>query len=149
MAISAATVANSIAGLSVSGVAIKDVDELQDEFESRDCPVIFPVPENFLSAFDVERMAMSSGTANVWNVSYTMTYRLLYDEVGMGRGMFDVYDGMIDKAMLFVDKILVSDSLTGAVDIELEDVFNIGPVSDPSGKVFHGCDISLRILEFE
>ena len=54
-----------------------------------------------------------------------------------------------DKVMDFVDKMLVSDTITGAVDLTVEDISTFGPVSDPSGKMFHGCDIAFRILEFE
>ena len=49
----------------------------------------------------------------------------------------------------FIDKMLVSDAVTGSVDLQVEDISAFGPVSDPSGKMFHGCDISFRILEFE
>jgi len=102
-----------------------------------------------VSDFELERMAMSSGTANVWNVQYTLTYRFLHSEIGLGMGILDAYPGMVDKVCDFIDKMLVSDAVTGAVDLTVEDISTFGPVSDPSGKMFHGCDIAFRILEFE
>ena len=149
MTLSINTITNSIAALSVTGVTIKDLDEIPDSVDTNDCPMVFPNPDGFVSSFELERAAMSSGTSNVWDVRYTLTYRFCYSEIGMGLGLFDQYDDMVDKVQDFVDKMLVSDTLTGAVDIEVEDITTFGPVSDPAGKMFHGCDISLRILEFE
>jgi hypothetical protein len=111
--------------------------------------MVIPRPDGFMSDFEVERMAMSSGTSNVWDVRYTLTYRFLHSEIGLGLGILDAYPKMVDKVMDFVDKMLTSDAVTGAVDLTVEDIGNFGPVSDPSGKMFHGCDISFRILEFE
>lgn len=149
MTLSVVTVADSISKLTVTGVTIKDLNEIPESASGMDCPMVYPNPDGFMSNFDVERMAMASGTSNVWNVSYTLTYRFLHSEVGLGLGLFDVYDDMVDKVMDFVDKMLVSDAVTGAVDLEVQDISTFGPVSDPSGTMFHGCDIMLRILEFE
>ena len=149
MTLSIVTIADSVSKLSVTGVTIKDLDEIPESANNIDCPMVYPNPDGFVSNFDVERMAQGSGTSNVWDISYTLTYRFLHSEVGLGLGLFDVYDGMVDKLMDFVDKMLISDAVTGAVDLEVEDISTFGPVSDPSGKMFHGCDIMFRILEFE
>ncbi len=149
MTLSVVTIADSISKLSVTGVDILDLDELKDTVLNGECPVVYPSPDGFVSAFEVERAAMSEGTSSVWNISYTLTYRFLHSELGIGMGLMDKYGGMVDKVMDFVDKILVSDTVTGLVDLEVEDISAFGPVSDPSGKMFHGCDIALRVLEFE
>lgn len=149
MTLSAVTIADSISKLTVTGVKILDLDQIPEVANDFDCPMVYPNPDGFMSGFEVERMAMSSGTSAVWNVHYTLTYRFLHSPVGSGLGLFDVYDDMVDKVMDFVDKMLVSDAVTGAVDLEVEDISSFGPVSDPSGQMFHGCDIMLRILEFE
>ena len=149
MTLSVVTVADSISKLSVSGVTIKDLNEIPESANAFDCPMVYPNPDGFVSAFEVERMAASSGASNVWDIHYTLTYRFLHSELGQGLGLFDVYDDMVDKVMDFVDKMLISDAVTGAVDLEVEEISTFGPVSDPSGNMFHGCDIMLRILEFE
>jgi len=149
MTLSIITIAGSISALAVTGVDIKDIDEIPDSVDTNDCPMVFPNPDGFVSNFEVERMAMSAGTSNVWDIYYTLTYRFLHSEIGMGLGLFDVYEDMVDKVMDFVDKMLVSDSVTGAVDLTVDDITTFGPVSDPSGKMFHGCDIAFRILEHE
>ena len=149
MTISVVTIADSISKLSVTGVTIKDLNEIPESADPADCPMVYPNPEGFLSNFELERMSMSSGASNDWDVRYSLTYRFLHSEIGGGLGLFDVYDDMVDKVMDFVDKMLVSDSVTGSVDLEVEDITQFGPVSDPSGNMFHGCDIVFRILEFE
>jgi hypothetical protein len=149
MTISIVTIADSIASLSVTGVTIKDLNQIPDSVNDGDCPMVIPNPDGFVSAFELERMAMSSGASNVWDVRYTLTYRFLHSEIGLGMGLLDKYPLMVDKVMDFVDKVLISDSVTGSVDLTLEDISSFGPVSDPSGKMFHGCDIMLRVLEFE
>jgi len=148
MTLSAVTVADSISKLVVTGVTILDIDEIPERAD-HGCPMVYPNPDGFMSGFEVERMAMATGASNVWNISYSLTYRFLHSELGEGLGLFDVYDDMVDKVMDFIDKMLVSDAVTGCVDLEVEDISSFGPVSDPSGSMFHGCDITLRILEFE
>jgi hypothetical protein len=149
MTISIVTIADSISKLSVTGVTIKDLDQIPDSVNNGDCPMVIPNPDGFMSSPELERAAMSSGTSSVWDIRYTITYRFLHSEIGLGMGLLDKYHLMVDKVMDFVDKILISDSVTGLVDLELEDISSFGPVSDPSGKMFHGCDIMLRVLEFE
>jgi len=149
MTLSVVTIADSISKLSVTGVTIKDINEIPDSVNDGDCPMVIPKPDGFLSDFELERMAMASGTANVWNVEYTLTYRFLHSEIGLGLGILDAYPGMVDKVCDFIDRMLISDTITGAVDLTVEDISTFGPVADPSGKMFHGCDIAFRILEFE
>jgi hypothetical protein len=149
MTLSVVTIADSISKLSVTGVKIKDINEIPENANEFDCPMVIPKPDGFVSNFEVERAAVSQGTSAVWNVRYNLTYRLLHSELGSGLGLFDVYDDMVAIVMAFVDKILISDAVTGAVDVEVEDISSFGPVSDPAGTMFHGCDIVLRILEFE
>ena len=149
MTLSVVTIADSISKLSVTGVAIKDINEIPDSVNDGDCPMVIPKPDGFVSDFELERVAMSSGASNVLDVHYTLTYRFLHSELGLGMGILDAYPGMVDKVCDFIDKMLVSDAVTGSVDLQVEDISAFGPVSDPSGKMFHGCDISFRILEFE
>ena len=149
MTLSIVTIADSISKLSVTGVTILNLDKIKDTVLNAECPIVYPNPDGFVSAFEVERAAISEGATSVWDIRYVLTYRFLHSEIGMGLGLLDKYGGMVDKVMDFVDKILISDTVTGAVDLELDDITSFGPVSDPSGRMFHGCDIALRILEFE
>ena len=50
MAIAATAVATTIAGLSVTGLTIKDLDGFKDEILNRDCPILIPAPQYFTDA---------------------------------------------------------------------------------------------------
>lgn len=146
MALQIAAVANSIAALSVSGVTMKDVDEIPTGVDTR-APTILPLPD-YVTNFEVERDSFGGGGA-LRSVSYTLNYRLCYKPVGQGRHKtIEYYDVMIDKVALFFDAVMAVDTLTGAVDIAPDGVTNMGLVNDPSDNEFIGCDLAVRITEF-
>ena len=149
MALQIGTVVTAIAALVVDGVEIQDMDEIPTEVNSRDKPTIIPKPDGFVSGFVPERMSFGSGDVAKINVSYVLTYRMLHSKVGTGRsGLFATYADMVTKTFLFLDAIIANDALGGAVDIEAGAVPEFGPVVDPSANVFHGCDISINVLEY-
>jgi len=45
--------------------------------------------------------------------------------------------------------MLENDDISGAVDMEVQEVPTIGVVVDPAGTSYHGCTLSLRITEFQ
>ena len=94
------------------------------------------------------RDSTGGGSTAKMTVYYTLSYRLCHTRLGSGRGLFDVYDDMVAIAAAFLDAVLAIDVLTGAVDIMPSDAVNFGPVVDPAGDGFHGCDFALDITEF-
>jgi len=148
MTIALSTVTESISNISISGITIQDIDELKSEYLERDCPILIPNPAGFVSNFRLERQSFGTGASCKWDVRYTLTYRFLHSLVGTGRQTFDTYSDMVEKATSIVDAIILNDAVTGAVDLTLQDVISFGPVGDPSGILFHGCDIALEVLEF-
>lgn len=147
MALAALTVATSIAGLSVSGVNMKDVDEIPEKVEARDCPIIFPKPDGFLSDLEVEVDSFGSASAKK-TVRYKLNYVFLQAPVGSARGLFDVYEDCVTNALAFLDALIANDAITGAVDIQPSGIPTFGPTQDPSGNTFHGCIFSLAVEEF-
>jgi hypothetical protein len=146
MALAIATVANSIAALSVSGVTIKDVDEIPSAVDTRQ-PTILPKPD-FVTGFVMERDSFGAGSAKM-TVRYVLNYRFCYKPVGAGRaGQIEHYDGMVDKVALFWDAVLAINTLTGAVDIEPAGVAHMGLVNDPADNIFLGCDLAVNVTEF-
>jgi len=150
IAIKLATVADSISKLSLTGVTIKDLDEIPTEILGRDVPMIIPVPNGFVTGMTPERVTLGSGASAKWDVKYQLNYRLLHSEIGTGRtSIFDTYAAMVTKAVAFVDLIMTNDAITGAVDIEVSNITDFGPVVDPTGKAFHGCDFIFDVLEHQ
>ncbi len=147
MAISTVTVADSISKLSVSGVTLKDLDEIPNGVLSRDCPLILPAPD-FIQIASIERDTFGSGSGAKWTFNYTLNYRLFYKPVGSERTLGDIYPTLVAKAMLFVDAIVAGDDLTGAEDTNFGGLSAFGVVIDPSEELFWGCDIQINIMEF-
>jgi hypothetical protein len=128
-------------------VTIKDVDAIPQAVEARDCPIIYPKPDGFLSGLEVEVDSFGSTQAKK-TVRYVLTYMFLHAPVGAGRGLFDVYEGCVTNVLAFLDALIANDALSGSVDIQPSGVTSFGPVPDPSGTVFHGCEIALAVTEF-
>ena len=148
MSLQIVAVADSISKLTVTGVTLKDLNEIPTSVSARDCPILYPRPDGFISGFDPERMSMGSGSGAQLNVTYSLNYRFLFAKIGTERGLFALYPTFIAKIVLIADRMLVSDSITGLVDLQMIDIGEVGPVSDPMGNMFHGCDISFEVLEF-
>ena len=148
MALAIATIADSIAAVSVSGVTIKDLNEIPEAVTLRDCPVLFPRPDGFVTDLAVKRDSFGTGAVAKMTVTYILTYTFCHAPIGSGRGLFDVYDNMIANAFAIIDAIITNDTVTGLVDLQVDDALNFGPVEDPSGNVFHGCEIQLYVMEF-
>ena len=147
MSLQIATVTNSIASLSVSGVTIKDKDDFITEAGIRATPLLQPSPAGFVSDVKVEILSTGIGAGAHKDVFYTLNYVFLHSEIGTGRSLAEVYSDMVDKAFAIADAVLTNDSISGCVDIQLEGMGDFGPIADPSGRVYNGCSISFRVQE--
>lgn len=144
MALQIAAVANSIAGLSVTGVTLFDIDEVPMEGDVNKSYII-PAPD-WLTDFSMERANFGG---QLRDVRYVLTYRLLFAPVGTDITFAGVIDAMVDKAALFLNAIMAVSTLTGLEDIIPVSVTSFGVVSDPSDNLFWGCDIAVEILEHD
>lgn len=138
------TVTSSISALSISGVTIQDVSEIPDSL-GLDNHILAPIPNEFLTNLEVTRDEFS-GQKLV--LRYTLNYRYYHFPVegGLG-GLFSAYSSLIDNAAAILLAFSSDVTLSGALDNESPIISNIGPVPDPSGKVYHGFDISLQITQ--
>jgi len=149
MTLSISTVTNSIAALSVSGITIKDIDEIPSKVDASDCPILYPEPLNFLSNVSVTPAAFGTGGSGPFDVDYDITYAFLYAKVGSGGELLDHYKGMVDKVCLIIDKIIISDAITGAVELSFNGTVDFAAIQDPAGYLFHGCHLTFHVKEFE
>jgi hypothetical protein len=147
MALALGTICSSIAGLAVSGVTLKDIDAIPEKVEVRDCPIIFPKPDGFITDFNLVVDSFGSASAKK-TVSYHLNYVLLQAPVGQGRGLFDLYEGFVTNVAAFLDALIANDAITGAVDMQPAAISSFGPTPDPSGGMFHGAVITLAVQEF-
>ena len=148
MALAVTSVATDIAGLSVTGLTIKDLDNFEDEVLHRDGPVLMPAPQYFTDPA-IERMSYGPGSVAKTNVYYTLNYRMFYAEVGVERGLSDVYQDMVSLTADLMDAIIANDYTDDAVDISIASIGAFGVVVDPTDNPFYGVDIGIRVLEYQ
>ena len=147
MALQTAAIANSIAGLSVAGLSIRDVDEKPAGVDARQ-PTLFPL-ENYITDFNMVRDSFGGGSTAKMTVTYTLNYRLCYKPIGAGRSnIISWFDDVVDMTMLFIDAVLAVETLTGLIDIIPVEITNMGGVEDPANNIFYGCDIGVNVKEF-
>lgn len=152
MTIAFTTITNSIAALSITGaqtINIRDIDEIPDAVEARDCPILFPDPTNFITNFTPVRKSFGGGTVAKFDIQYNMNYLFLQTAVGSGRGLFDVMDDMLDNIAAIFDAIIDNNLVTGLVDMTPSGIAEFGPVRDPAGNDFLGTNVIIQILEFK
>ncbi len=146
MAIGWRTVMSSIAALSVSGVTIKDVDEVPEDVTGLGS--IFMPLAAFITDFRVEPQSYGGGESALMDIYYTLNYRFYLAPVAAGRGFLSVLDLLVDKLALLLDALIAIGVITGAEGIRPVAISNYGTVFDPSDNQFWGCDIAIEILEF-
>ena len=145
MSLAIATVTDSISKLSVTGLTIKDIDEIPQNVMDRDCPMLVPNPDNFILAFNAKDDSLDKTR---WTVTYTLNYLLLYAIVGSGRTTtMEKFSGMVSKAFAFIDAIAAASTLTGSVDWSpgAVDSFDIVTIGENS---YHSCRVTIEITEF-
>ena len=140
------TVADSIAGLTVSGVTVKDIDQIPDTARML-CPLLIPKPDNFVTDLSVSFETFGSNGGAKINTNYTLNYVFLFCEVG-GMRAFAAFSGLVSKLSTILVAINSNDAITGAVDMKINSIGNIGVITDPAGVEYWGLEFSLRVLEY-
>lgn len=141
------TITNSIAALTISGVTIKDIDEIPDSARML-CPVLIPQPNDFVTNFVPSVQTLGSNGGAKLNFEYDLNYVYLHAEAGSGIGALSIYSGLITKLSAILVAIASNDAITGLVDLQTSSIGNIGIIEDPSGKQFWGVMLSFRVLEY-
>jgi hypothetical protein len=142
-----ATVADSISKLTISGVTIKDIDQIPDSARML-TPLVIPKLPRFITDISVSFDTFGSNGSPKISTNYTLNYMFIYCESGSGLGSFSVFGGLIAKLSEILDVINSNDAVAGAVDIKLSGLGDIGTITDPAGNDFWGLEFSLRVLEY-
>ena len=100
MTLAIKAVTDFIAGLTVRGAEIRDIDNIPEALSAR-MPVIFPRPDGFVSNFAMVRDSYGGGGTAQMTVTYQLTYRLCYAPISVDRGLFAIYEGMVDVCLLY------------------------------------------------
>jgi hypothetical protein len=142
-----ATIADSISHLTITGITIKDVDEIPDSAEML-CPILFPNPDAFITEPVIEPVSFGSGGTKKVNLSYNLNYVYLHSLVGGTIGGMEAFSGLVTAIASIIAAIATNDEVTGAVDLTLKNIPDIGVVRDMANNEYNGALISIHILEY-
>ncbi len=144
MTVSFLTVFNTFSNLSVTGLAIFDIDEIPEAVDNRK-PALIPHPDMIENPV-IERDSMGAASA-MMTMSYTLKMRLCYAPAGSGRGL-QYLSKVIEMIGLIIDATVAIGTFTGATTFDWNNLDFLGNVTDPAGNVFYGADISFAVTEF-
>jgi len=140
------TIANSISNISITGIKMLDIDKIPTN-AAMACPVFYPRPDGYITELSVSNDAFGSGTGKPITLSYKLNY--VYAHAAIGALLdFGFYNGLISNIAAILSKLAESDAITGVTDLQIETITSVGPVNDPAGNVYHGCEIVLSIQQF-
>lgn len=148
MALNAAAISAAIASLTVSGVTIKDVDEIPQSVLDRDCPILFPIPGAWLDGGDAvseDESTFGPAGSRYWETHTTLRYVYLRTQIGTGRSINEHYAGAVTD----IEAIITAVTAVDVDTMDLESITHnpIGTVPDPTGKKFVGCNFSFRFRQ--
>jgi len=146
MALALTTIASSIAALSVSGLTIRDIDDIPPAGGVRSGPELIALP-NYVTNFTVEFDSFGSGATAKMTVTYELNYRLLYAPAGSAQAL-SLFGDMVAMVGLIWDAVLAVVTISGAIDIMPAGIINMGLVNDPAEGSFYGCDLAFQVKEF-
>lgn len=143
-----ANVANAIAAISISGVTVKDKDEIVGSWTPLP-NVLYPRPDGWITNFRIEYVSIEQGANAKMNILYTLNYRFLGVQAGDLSIFPAAYSALVDKLILIVNAIVALDApYSGSVQLEISGV-EIGPRTDPAGNNFFGADFAVNIMEMQ
>ena len=147
MGLEAAAVAAAIAALSVSGVkTIRDLDEVKTALAGRDCPLVYPAPDDFLTLENSRQLTL--GPAALWEYTYTLKYRFVQAPVGSERTLAQTLPSKIDNYLNFIHAISANATALGAKHVSPAGTPEWGVLEDAAGQQFQAADILLRVVSF-
>ena len=146
MSIPIDTITAAIAGLTVTGVTIRDTSQLTDHIEHRDMPLLAPRPNQFVNLHPVERDTYGLASVARKTVTFELIYRFFHSDAGEGRGLFDMFPDFLDKIFAIEDALIAADALGGTVDMQLIGTPEFGIVLDGANNQCWGADVTIQCV---
>jgi hypothetical protein len=143
---SAVTLDTAISALTVSGLTIKGLSAIPQEVNARDCPLLFPDPSKWLGQGASTPGNFDNVSAGRVQYEHNCSYILAYAQDGSGRGLSDYFSGMAALVFLLTQALIRIDIV--AMSIRRVSVTGFGQMTDPTGKGFYGCGITVTALEY-
>lgn len=139
-------VATAIHGLSIPGIQIMDLGNVAPSYKVTG-PILTPRPDGYISNFRLGDRTFGTAGSELWTVMYDLTYRYMHCPIGQ-RLDFGILSALITNLAAISAAIMNNDTLNGAADVTLGTISRIGPVTDPAGNQYHGCDFVIHITQY-
>lgn len=110
--------------------------------------VMFPNPDGFITDMTIDPQSFGTGGSEKMDIRYSLHYVFCDVPVGSGRSLGSNYDVLLADTLAIINKIAVSDSLSGAVTVKFGGFDDFGIISDPVGGQFFGAVIAFDVLQF-
>ncbi len=143
-----ANITNAIAALTISGVTIKDIDEVVGSWIQTP-NVLYPNMDDFVTNFAITYPTfVQDGTGPV-DVDYTLNYRFLSTQVGDLATVPVQFGNIMTKAIAIANALLVVRApYDGRILMSIGSIA-VGARNDPAGNQYFGADIPLNIQEIQ
>ena len=144
------TVATWIAGLTITGVTIKDLSGIPEVIYPQDCPLLVPdVNAPYLQDVQYERLSFRTAAAGRANrLDYSLNYVYYHAPVLEGVDLFEHYEALADAWSAIMTVIVADETPSGAYDIRPAGTPYFGLVRATDETPFHGCRFQLNVIEF-
>lgn len=140
------TVADAIAGLTITGVTVKDIDQV-DASNVRLTSILAPRPLNYITDISAIADSLGAGGNRQMTLLYTLHYTYYYLPIGSTLS-FEKYNTLIANVATILAALITNDVISGALYTENISVDSLGLVTDPRGDNYFGCEFSLQIAQF-
>jgi hypothetical protein len=146
MALSAVTLAENIAALTVDGLTLFDLAHVPQAIDTRKCPQAYPVPDKFMVLEDA--IQVTFGERALWQYTYLVTFRYVQGPAGAERGIGKILPGKAGGYARFITALARNAPLLGAAYVKAAGTPEWGVLQDPSGQQFEAADLAVRVIEF-
>lgn len=144
------SITDAISQISISGVTVKDYDEIATSYVSQP-HVLLPNPEagGWITNFTIEPDTLLEGADAMYTAGYTLNYRYLHVQIGDGANFQKNYAETAQKMVLIVNAIIANPGpYSGKVSMRFAGA-DIGQKNDPAGNNYFGADFALNIEELQ
>lgn len=150
MALNTAAIATAISELDltgISGVRIRDLDEIPVNVEDRDCPIMYPSPEGLIGGYAGGPQTFTVAGA-YWEITRVLRYIFLQAKLGTDRALsFSHHKAMVANADALIEK-LAELNVSGVDVIEIT-IGAFGPMFAPGDleASCHGFEVLITVRE--
>jgi hypothetical protein len=136
-----ADVFSGLAAWTITGVTMRDLDEIPEVAAAADCPMMFPVPRGFYGS----RGEPQGFTTGKIEDSMVVDHICLYKPQGLGMGAREIYPALIALMDLYVSELAGDPTVGGYCSQKAVILDKEFPLVDWAGRKYWGFQYVLRL----